>query len=310
MELTCELSPLAYQALYQTLSHQTDLRSAAIARIEQAGGTRDTLQDLSRGYQALWKFEVDQAAGDPAQLWAMNQKHAWLATWVLASLRHRLKRPSEEFSAQVRRIIADEIKALFGSATPPETFQATVLAWTLGQVRGRLDVSLPVIPAIAVSDPDVALAYTGLIIHLLDLQGVGQPWPEVASSATVWRSAGIIDGLNTQKSKLLMPAIKEAMQQATDVIPPAVASLLWDHWTEFHKIRNGLTHVWKISNEYSFRDLVARVGEWGDVELSIRGITYFVFSEVSYSVFEDADFGADRLLNEVFQELSSYMISS
>lgn len=306
MELTCELSPLAYQALYQTLARQTDLRSAALARIEQAGGTRDTLPYLSRGYQALWEFEVDQAAGDPAQLWAMDQNHARLATWVLASLRHRLKRPSEEFSAQVRNLIADETQERFSSMTPMEMFQPTVLAWTLGQVRGRLDVSLPAIPAIAVPDPDVALAYTGLIVHLLDLQDVRQPWPEVASSASVWRSAGIIDGLNTQKSRLLRPAIEEAMRQATDVIPPAVASRLWDHWTDFQKIRNGLTHVWKISNEYTFRDLVARVGEWGDILPSIRGITYFVFSEVSYSVFEDSDFGADRLLDDVLQQLSSY----
>jgi hypothetical protein len=307
MELTCELSPLAYQALYQTLAHQTDFRSAAVGRIEEAGGTRDTLQDLSHGYQALWKFEVDQAAGDPAQLWAVDQKHARLATWVLASLRHRLKRPSEDFSGLVRDIIADEMQKRFGSMTPPEAFQATVLAWTLGQVRGRLDVSLPAIPAIALQDPDVALAYTGLIVHLLDLQGIRQPWPEVASSATVWRSAGIIDGLKTQKSNLLWPAIEEAMHQATDVIPPLVASRLKAHWIEFQKIRNGLTHIWKRSDEYAFRNLVAHVGEWRDIELSIRGITYFVFSEVSHSIFEDADFGADRLLEEVFQELSSYL---
>jgi hypothetical protein len=307
MELTCELSPLAYQALYQTLAHQTDFRAAAVGRIEEAGGTRDTLQDLSHGYQALWKFEVDQAAGDPVQLWAMDQRHARLATWVLASLRHRLKRPSEDFSAQVRHIVADEMQKLFSATTPPETFQPTVLAWTLGQVRGRLDVSLPAIPAIALPDPDVALAYTGLILHLLGLQAVSQPWPEVASSATVWRSAGIIDGLKTQKSNFLWPAIEEAMQQAGDVIPPLIASRLSAHWTEFQKVRNGLTHIWKRSDEYAFRNLVAHIGEWGDIELSIRGITYFVFSEVSHSIFEDTDFGADRLLNEVFQELDSYL---
>jgi len=306
MELTCELSPLVYQALYRTIANQTDVRSAAVARVEQAGGARDTLQDLSHGYQALWQFEVDQALGDPSQLWAMDESHARLATWVLAFLRHRLKRPSEEFSAQVRSIVANEMQKRFRSMTRLEMLQPTVLAWTLGQVRGRLDASLPAIPAIAVPDPDVALAYTGLVVHLLDLQGVGRPWPEVASSATVWRSAGIIDGLNTQKSRLLRPAIEEAMRQATDVIPPAVASRLWDHWADFQKIRNGLTHVWKISNEYSFRDLVARVGEWGDIVLFVRGITYFVFSEVSNSIFEDADFGADRLLDDVLQELSSY----
>jgi hypothetical protein len=199
------------------------------------------------------------------------------------------------------------MQARFSSLTPTDAFQPTVLAWTLGQVRGRLDASLPAIPAIAVPDPDVALAYTGLIVHLLDLQSIRQPWPEVASSATLWRSAGIIDGLKAQRGYRLWPAIEEAMQQATDIIPPLVASLLSAHWEEFQKFRNGLTHIWKRSDEYAFRNLAARVGEWRDIELSIRGITYFVFSEVSLSVLEDADFGADRLLDEVFQELSNYM---
>jgi hypothetical protein len=306
MELICELSPLAYKALYQTLAHQTDFRSAAVARIEEAGGTRDTLEDLSHGYQALWEFEVRQAAGDPAQLWAMDQKHARLATWILASLRHRLKSPSEVFSAQVRRAISDEMEKRFSFMPLPEAFQLTVLAWTLGQVRGRLDVSLPAIPAISVPDPDVSLAYTGLIVHLLDLQGVSQPWPEVASSAALWRSAGIIDGLKAQKSYKLWPAIEEAMRQASDVIPPLIGRQLAAHWAEFQKARNGLTHIWKTSDEYAFRDLVAHIGEWNDIELSIRGITYFVFSEVSHSIFEDTDFGAGGLLEEIFQELASY----
>src|SRR5262249_43889126 len=151
------------------------------------------------------------------------------------------------------------------------------------------------------------LAYTGLIVHLLDLQGVNQPWPEVAGSASLWRSSGIIDSLKTQPGYRLKPAINEAMQQARDVIPPLVASVLSTHWTEFQIMRNGLTHVWGTSKEYTFRELATRVSQWRDIELSIRGITYFVFSEVSLSVLEDADFGADQLLDEIFRELSSYM---
>ncbi len=307
MALSCDLSPLAYQALYEAIAAQSDLRSAAVARIKQTGGDQETLHALSSAYNSLWELQLKQAAGNPTKLWPMDERHARLATWLLAFLRRRLKRPSEEFSAHLRKIVADEMHARFGLVTPSDAFQPTVIAWTLGQVRGRLDVSLPAIPATAISDPDVALAYTGLIVHLLDLQGVDQPWPEVAGSASLWRSAGIIDGLKTQPGYQLAPAIKEAMQQARDVIPPLVASVLSAHWTEFQVMRNGLTHVWGTSKQYTFRELATRVGQWRDIELSIRGITYFVFSEVSLSVLEDPEFDANQLLDDIFRELSSYM---
>jgi hypothetical protein len=306
MELSCQLSPLAYHALYDTIVKQTDLRSVAVARVKQVGGSQDTLQSISRGYRALWEFQLDQTGGNPSELWPVDTSHARLATWVLAFLRHQLKRPSEDVSAWTRNTIAEEMQVRFGSLPSSDMFQPTVIAWTLGQVCGRLDVSLPAIPAIAVPDPDVALAYTGLIVHLLNLQGVVEPWPEVASSATLWRSAGIIDGLKAQPSFRIWPAIEEAMEQARDVIPPLIANLLSSHWTEFIKFRNGLTHVWKGSNEYAFHNLATRMGQWRDIELSIRAITYFVFSEISLGVLEDTDFAADRLLDGILRELSSY----
>ena len=305
MELTCDLAPLSYVALYQALTSETSWRKAADERLEEFGGI-DLLRELQTGYQALWDLQIKQSNGDVGQLWTVDTRHAMLATWVLAGLR-RLRRPSEELSARTRSIVDEEVLKCFGHVRYPDLIRPIVLAWTLGQVRGRLDARVPAVPAIAPFDPDVALAYSGLVAHLLDLQEVRQPWPEVAGSANLWRTAGIIDGIKTHPGANLMAAIKEAMKQLSDVTTEAFRHELEEQWADFKDARNALTHISGNRVGYRFREVIERSVRWDEFQLSVRGITYFLFSDISFRLTEEKHLiGPERLLNEVLDEASGW----
>jgi hypothetical protein len=306
MELTVELSPLAYAELYRHLYAEPTLRASTAARIEQAGGDGETLRKLEVGYQALWRSQVDLADGDPAQLWGLDDRHAQLATWLLAGHRDRHV-PSQELAAIVLRSVGEAYMATFGATSLPESFRPTVIAWTLGQIRGGHDTSLPAISAVTPPDPDVTLAYAGLVTHLLGLPIGDNPWPEVAGSAVLWRAAGVVNGLYPQPRGDLHKSIAEAMDLVGDVIPDYMLRQLSSHWNEFRLVRNGLTHVAKARNGYSFCEVADRACTWEQVRLAITGITHFVFNRVALHLLESPDaVPAERLLVEISTDLASW----
>lgn len=305
MELTCDLAPLSYIALYEALASEASWRTAADERLEEFGGI-EILRELQAGYQALWDLQIKQSTGDVEQLWSVDTRHAMFATWVLAGLR-RLRRPSEELSARARSMVDKGVLKCFGHVKYPDLLRPVVLAWTLGQVRGRLDARVPAVPAIAPFDPDVALAYSGLVAHLLDLQEVRQPWPEVAGSANLWRTAGIIDGIKTHPKFNLMAAIKEAMKQLDDVTTEAFRHELEEQWGDFKDARNALTHISGNKVGYGFREVIQRSVRWDEFQLSVRGITYFLFSDISFRLTEEKQLiDPERLLSEVLDETNGW----
>lgn len=292
-------------ALYEAITSEASWRKVAGERLEEFGGV-EVLTELQTGYRALWDLQVGQSADDLGQLWPVDTKHAVLATWILAGLR-RLRRPSEELSTRVRTIVDEEVLKCFGRVTYPDLLRPIVLAWTLGQVRGHLDARVPVVPAIAPFDSDVALAYSGLITHLLNLQDARQPWPEVAGSANLWRTAGIIDGLKAHPQDNLMDAIKEAMKQLLDVTTEAFRRELENQWEDFKNARNALTHISKGRDGYRFREVIERSVRWDEFQLPVRGVTYFLFSDISFRVTEEKQLiDPDRLLTEVFNEVDGW----
>ncbi len=307
MALTCQLSPLVYAQIYAYLQTDSYSRAALAERVERVGYDEGILSELESGYRALWQFQIGQAGGNQAELWGLDDRHARLATWLLAGLR-RQGEPSQELSAIIRREVGEQFQASFSNVPLPDVVQPIVIAWTLGQVYGGLDVALPAVPATDPPDPDVALAYAGLVSHLCGLGSLAQPWPEVTSSATIWRAAGIIDGLKPQPVPNLRQAISEAMTQAKDVIPAHVARELTLYWDEFRLVRNGLTHVVPSDEGYAFRDVADRASTWEGIQLCINGITYMVFNEVSLSVLEaGTGFPAAQLIDEISNELDGWV---
>jgi hypothetical protein len=309
VELTCDLAPLGYVALCEALTSQDSWRKATNERLEEYGGI-EVLRELQAGYQALWDLQLKQSAGDVTQLWPVGVNHATLATWILAGLR-RLRRPSEELSAHMRSIVDREVLKCFGDIRYPDMLRPIVLAWTLGQVRGRLDARIPAVPAIAPFDPDVALAYSGLVTHLLNLQEVGQPWPEVAGSANIWRTAGIIDGIKTHPKANLMAAITEAMNQLGDVTTEAFRRELEQQWGDFRDARNALTHISGHKVGYRFHEVIERSVRWDEFQLAVRGVTYFLFSDISFRLIEEKQLiDPGCLLNEVLDEINDWRRAS
>jgi hypothetical protein len=306
VELVVELSPLAYAELYKQLLSEPTLRATTATRIEQAGGDTEALSQLEGGYRALWRSQVELADGDPAQLWALDDRHARLATWLLAGQRD-LRMPSQELAATVLRRVGEAFIAMFGLTSLPESFRPTVIAWTLGQVRGDHDTSFPAISAVTPPDPDVTLAYAGLVMHLLSLPVGGNPWPEVAGSAVLWRAAGVVNGLYPQPRGDLHKSIAEAMDLVNDVIPQHMLRQLGSHWNEFRLIRNGLTHVAKARNGYSFCEVADRACSWDQVRLAITGITHFVFNSIALHLLESPDaVPAEQLLVEIAADLADW----
>src|SRR5262249_19192852 len=160
---------------------------------------------------------------------------------------------------------------------------------------------------IAPFDPDVALAYSGLVAHLVNLQEVQQPWPEVAGSANLWRTAGIIDGLKTHPQDSLKAAIDEAMAQLRDVTTETFRYELDQHWDDFKKARNTLTHICNIRNGYKFREVAERSVRWEEFQLSVRGVTYFLFSDISFRITEEEHLlDAGQHLEQVLEDIDDW----
>ncbi|HZD66012.1 MAG TPA: hypothetical protein VE152_07930 [Acidimicrobiales bacterium] len=83
MELTCDLSPLAYAEMYKLVRHDRDLQVRVHDRLEELGRSADWLDEIVERYELQWEWE---ARYDPEPV---PQAEADLAAWTAG---HRLRR--------------------------------------------------------------------------------------------------------------------------------------------------------------------------------------------------------------------------
>jgi len=307
VDLSCSLSPLVYAELYHRLLIDVHKRNSTEQRLDMLGRDFEWLAELKRLYQTYWQWQVDnQACGDPANLTGVGPRHAQLAAWFTAPL--RLLGPSAEFTGElVRSVVEAARRDLPAMVRSPESLRVSLVAWTVGQVRGDLDRAVPVVPAEMPDDNDVTLAYRGLLEHVADLpNSESEQWPEMIGSAILWRVAGIAEGLRPQpKRPNLEASLNALMAEVWDLMPGPLRTDLLGEWTDFRRMRNGFTHVAKAEDGYGFSEISERARKAGEVRLFVSGVTHFVCNEVSQRLAtSDSLLGRDRMADEVIDEMA------
>lgn len=281
MELTCELSPLVFGELYRLLDADTRFADLLTERLGEIDLDRGWLLEAAGAYEGRWQSDVAvlQDIGSTAQPVGLSKDHALLASWVLAALRTEGR--CDELSDKLRARVADRANNdMTHLADLPSCLAPRVIAWTLGMVVGRFDINFPVIPAQMPIDMEVELAYRGLVEHVVHLAEVEEPWPEVMCSSTLWRAAGLAEGLQPEANGP-EAAINQLMAAIRHTTPEYQYERLRKHWIGFIEHRNALTHVAPSAGKTRFSDSVRIACDSDHVNPTVMGVTNFVFQKVS-----------------------------
>jgi hypothetical protein len=281
VELRCELSPLVFAELYRLLDADPRLTDLLAERLKEIDLDHDWLREAVAAYEGRWESDVAMLHdhGSAAQPVGLPSDHALLASWVLAAL--RTENPCDELSDQLRGRVADRANNdIPHLADLPSCLVPRVIAWTLGMVVGRFDINFPVIPAQMPIDIEVELAYRGLVEHVIHLAEVQEPWPEVMCSSTLWRAAGLAEGLQPDANGP-QAAINQLMAAIRHTTPEYQYERLRKHWIGFIEHRNALTHVAPSAGKPRFSDSVRIACASDHVVPTVMGVTNFVFQKIS-----------------------------
>ena len=294
-ELTCRLSPVVFAELYKLLLADTARREILEDRLAEIGYDLEWLDARVADYDAKW--ELDAPSLEPANVddFAMPVEHALLATWLLAGLRNTGD------SYDLSTTLAAAVQQRMGGAAHqlgarPASLSPVVRGWTLGMVAGGIDPTLPVVLAHHPDDPHITTAYKGLVEHVLHLEPVAEPWPELAGAALYVRTGGLAEALRPAPPppphRGLQYSIDLLMGEARPQTPVHIWERLRANWLQWVGRRNVLTHV-KPSDDGSstFADCAAQVRTWYQLEATILGVTQFVCQEVSLELLDSVPGG-------------------
>lgn len=299
MELTCNLSPLVFCELYDLLGGLKEHKETVSDRLAEVELDLDWLDEAARRYREAWS-EDSSAAEGPGALRALTPEHAVLASWIMAPL--ATLTPSDEFSANLRFRVQQQFLAAFPDATSlPPSVKPVVPAWSLALVAGGLDAEFPAVPSWPPADASVAAAYRGLLNHLLHIEQVSTPWPEMLGTSVLWRSTGLAEGMVPEA-----PNAPEAVLQVAltlqSLVRSAVVSGVTRHLSLLVERRNVLSHVAPMPHKPTFVDVHDSADEWSKLRPFVAGLTYFMCSKIS----EDLTTSASKVVHAGYWDAIQY----
>ena len=289
--LKCSLSPLVFAELYRLLNLANSHQNLLDDRLSAIGYSFDWLQEAAQTYESKWVSTVEYISPDLADESALPPEHALLATWLLASLRNT--GDSYGFSADLLGAVQERMnrEAPLLKDKRPLSLAPSVRGWTLGKSLGSNDSALPMVPAAYPNDPHITAAYEGLIEHLLYLNGISQPWPELAGTALLVRTGGLAEALQPPPDppprRGLDHSINLLMSEARRHMPDSLRERLTKNWVRWVERRNVLTHI--MPNEdakFTFTESAELVRTWEQIEMTVLGITQFLCQQVSQELLD------------------------
>jgi hypothetical protein len=284
--LSCELSPLVFAELYRKLANDDSSAELLEERLVEVGWELSWLDEAAERYEATWQGNLKVAAG-PGDLVAVGDEHAVLASWMLAALRGTGS--SYDFGDELRTSVTTRALAEVPSALPelPSQWKPVVVGWTLGMVVGAVDQNLPVAPAKLPTDDNVRAAYEGLVEHVLHLNDIPSPWPEMIGTSTFWRGTGLAEGMQPEAADG-QQAITQLVIEVRRIVPEHMGRQIGQHFTQFAERRNTLSHVADKPGKPRFVDVKEQARDWSQIRLTIMGITQFLCSQVAQELTESA----------------------
>lgn len=285
-ELRCELSPLVYTELYRLLAADEARRDVLEERLAEIGYDHVWLGTAADAYNEYWEAWLKLAGADSvSSLAPPSDEHALLATWILAGLR-TTGDDRELGSALATNVLRRAIAEVPGLTAPlPPVLSPVIVGWTLASIIGSPPYDWPIAPAALPDDVNLRLAFIGLTHHVLVLEGMAEPWPEMMQTSTYWRGYGIAEALKPATGEG-SPAIQELLKESRPLLPQYLSTQLNRHFSGFGQRRNALSHVTDDSRRERFVDVVAITRGWEDLRMTVLGLTQFVCQEVSRSLYD------------------------
>ncbi|ASN39987.1 hypothetical protein CGQ24_13840 [Arthrobacter sp. 7749] len=307
-ELECLLSPLVYSQLYRLLAADERMTANLAGRLGQIDRPIEWLDYLRDIYDLKWAEDREQIIKGEWAPTGMPSDHAILASWILVGLRPLGE--LSDFGAQLNTAVSERLSEEAPNLLTRrgEVFSPAIVAWTLGMVvDAGLSSNLPVVPAKPIKHIQIAAAYDGLIKHVKILGMTPAPWPEMLGTATLVRGAGLVEALRpAPEGKVWGPlqAVTKLIQEAEGAMVEGLRKRVREHWLngDFIARRNTIVHIQGISGEPSFVDISATANSWEKVEMTIRGLTQFVFHEVSVEL-EDGRTIQPYFIDNILQDL-------
>lgn len=281
-ELTCQFSPLVYAELYRLLAATPALEDSLTYRLQELNYPFEWLNDAADAYRAKWEYDLSFADADCISDFVVEQPdHALLATWLLAGLRYT--GPCYELSYDLATVVLEKATgAVRDLGTPlPPSLSPVVIGWTLGQLIGSYD--LPAAPAQPPDDDNVRAAFLGLVEHVLLLQKMAEPWPEMMCMATYWRGYGLAEGMLPELNSG-GPALDQLLKEARLSMDSGEYGHLHRHFQHFNRRRQAVSHIADDHSRPRYVEVIETIKDWSDLRMTVQGLTQYVFQEVSKSL--------------------------
>jgi uncharacterized protein YjiS (DUF1127 family) len=299
--LTCLLAPPVFAELYAMLAE--DHAQELAPRLELLEEDETWLGRMAGWYGLLWQSRMSSYESDEVLYEGMPDYHGQLATWVLSVLRG----DSDDFSRTLLRRSVEVLRqaedAGHGRSGPEG--RPAVVAWSLGSRVGDYDRDFPVVFAEPAPDPNVRMAYWGLVQHLIDMGTRPEPWPEIATNSVLWRCAGIAEGLAPLAKPNLESSLNSLMSVIRELMPEGTWRDVNAHWHEFRQSRNALTHLTARDGGPCFTDVGERRTGRDDLRQTLLGATTFVASSIRSVLLDpEDDLGRRAMAETVESELS------
>ncbi|MDX2680353.1 hypothetical protein [Streptomyces soliscabiei] len=220
-----------------------------------------------------------------------RNEHALLATWILAGL--RTTGEDRALGASLaENVLQRALTEVPGLTTPlPPDLSPVIIGWTLASIIGSSFYEWPVAPAALPDDANIKSAFIGLAHHVLVLEAMEEPWPEMMQTSTYWRGYGIAEALKPAMGQG-SPAINELLKESRPLLPQYLSTQLNSHFSRFGPRRNALSHVTDDPSRERFVDVVTVTRGWDHLRLTVLGLTQFVCQEVSRSLYDEEELPA------------------
>lgn len=279
-QVKCVFVPLVFAELYKLLAGEKKHSDALEEQLALIHLPHEWLAEAGDAYNAKWTFDLECLRSDSVAEFALAEQHSQFATWLLGGL--HASGPCGELSAKLEGMVLSRAMAeVDGIPTPlPPVLSPKIIGWTLGSVIGREGNDLPVAPALSPSDENVRAAFEGLVEHVLAIQGMSTPWPELMQTAMYWRGYGLAEALRPELGSG-GPALKRLRLETFSTMAYAESLAIGKHLDSFNARRNALSHITDDQSRPRFIDVIDDVCQSSDIDLTMRAMTQFVFHDVA-----------------------------
>lgn len=281
--MKCVFVPMVFAELYRSLAQEERYADALEDQLASIHLPLEWLGEAAEAYDRKWSADLSYLMPNAVEDYALSEQHSQFATWVLSGLyaSGACADLAANLEAAVTARALDDVEDL--QAPLPPVLSPTIIGWTLGSIVGIAGNDAPIMPALPPSDENVCAAFDGLIEHVLALQTMSQPWPEMMQTAMYWRGYGLVEALRPEAGTGGR-ALKELRLATATSMAGAQGHQIKRHLDTFGERRNALSHIADDQSRPRFIDVIDNERNSSGIELTMRAMTQFVFHEVATEV--------------------------